>query len=91
LKSSSNKGSRELGNFLAQARQKKNLTQKEVSETLRFESGQYISNVERGRCPLPRKTLVKLVKIYELDPYKVGKFLVEIEKKKIEDEFLKFF
>jgi transcriptional regulator with XRE-family HTH domain len=89
LKSRSKKWNKKLGTILAKARRDQNLTQERVAKILRLASGQYISNIERGRCPVPLRTLIKLVRIYSLPPLLVSRVLLEIEEKKIKDEFLR--
>ena len=42
-----------MGTVIKTHREKLKLSQREVSEHLGFKNGQFISNVERGMCPIP--------------------------------------
>ncbi len=49
-----------------EAREKAGLTQAEVAEALGYKSGQFISNVEAGRCRFPECQLGKIKELYGL-------------------------
>lgn len=54
--------------LLREARKRKNYSQAEVSFLLGYKNGQFISNVERGKCNLPPKLLPKLCEVLEIAP-----------------------
>lgn len=56
-----------LGNYLKEARLSSDMSQKEVSNHLNFSSAQFISNIERGKCAVPRYVLRELVHLYGID------------------------
>lgn len=47
-------------------REKANLTQRDVSDSLGYSTPQFISNVERGRCRFPVQKLPRIKKLYKL-------------------------
>ena len=49
-----------LGRRMQLARIKKGLTQKELAEFLGFETAQFISNLERGKAPVPAHIIPRL-------------------------------
>lgn len=49
-----------------EAREKAGLTQAQVAEALGYKSGQFISNVEAGRCRFPGEQLGKIRNLYGL-------------------------
>jgi transcriptional regulator with XRE-family HTH domain len=67
----------EFGRFLGKARERKSLTQREVSLALKYSSPQFISNFERGISLPPLVKLKKLIKIYELNLDEVLERLIE--------------
>ena len=50
------------GQILADARNRVGLTQKDLAKKLGYSSAQFISNVERGLCLVPKSQLKKLEK-----------------------------
>lgn len=64
-----------IGNLLKQGRQKKGLTQEFVSKKLNLQSPQYVSNIERGKCPASLDTLGVLIKMYDLKAENVVQLL----------------
>lgn len=52
---------------LKRLREKAGLSQSEVAEAMGYESGQFISNWERGISHPPIKDIRKLAKIYKID------------------------
>ena len=46
-----------LSEYLRKCREAAELTQYEVSKHLGFKCGQYVSNIERGKCGPPLKSL----------------------------------
>jgi transcriptional regulator with XRE-family HTH domain len=68
-----------LGVYLKEARIKRGLTQKSVSDTLGYSTPQFVSNWERGLSPIPIDTLKTLLKLYSLS-------LSEIVNKAMEEQ-----
>ncbi len=60
-----------LGEYLQAMRQKKGLTQRDVSQELKYSSAQFISNFERGITSPPLKKLKILIELYGLPVEKV--------------------
>lgn len=58
----------QVGAYLREMREKKKLTQREVSLELGYSSAQFISNFENGIAIPPMKKLRTLLKIYEMNP-----------------------
>lgn len=44
------------------------LTQKQVAAHMGWGSAQYVSNIERGRCPIPRKGMKRLSRALKVQP-----------------------
>lgn len=66
-----------LGQYLKDAREESNLTQAQVAKKLGLSSPQYISNVERGLCPVSVDQLAKLIPLYRLNPHQIVDIMVE--------------
>lgn len=49
-----------FGHRMKMARSKKGLTQRELAEVLGFETAQFISNMERGKAPIPAHLIPRL-------------------------------
>jgi transcriptional regulator with XRE-family HTH domain len=73
----------ELGEFLQEQRFLSNLTQKEVSQSLGYSSGQFISNFERGISRPPLKKLAWMTKAYGIPPKVMAEKILESERKRI--------
>lgn len=58
---------KEFGVYLRMQRLKANITQKEISKACGFSTPQFISNIERGVCPVPPDVLSIMAEIYELN------------------------
>ncbi len=56
-----------LGHFLKKARESKDFTQREVSDHLGLASPQFVSNIERGKCAVPKYILKEMVLLYSLN------------------------
>jgi len=71
--------------LLRYLRIKASLSQRDVAESLGLESGQFISNFERGACLPPLKSLPELASLYRVplkrlfDKYSAAKKLREWE------------
>ncbi len=75
-----------LGLELKQARLKQGLTIAEVGEAVGHSSGQFISNIERSKAPLPLNLLIELQKLYKLDSRKIIEASVQAYKQKLTNE-----
>lgn len=51
-----------IGLAVKEARENKGLTQDQLSKALGYDNGQFISNVERGKCSIPVKKLKKMAR-----------------------------
>jgi len=51
-----------IAKAVKEAREQKGLTQDQLSKSLGYDNGQFISNVERGKCSVPIKKIKKLAK-----------------------------
>lgn len=58
----------ETGRVLKEERLKKDITQSELAEKIGLTSPQYISNVERGLCPISPTLLRKACKVLQIRP-----------------------
>ena len=67
------------GQFWREAREPARLTQQEVAAVLGYKSGQFISNVESGRCRFPESQLPKLQKLYALKAAAILEVVLEEE------------
>lgn len=54
--------------FLKSRRLKLGLSQNDIAKELNFTNGQYISNMERGECLLPKMYIKKLSEILKVKP-----------------------
>lgn len=57
-------GRSEFGEYSKKLRLKSGLSQLEVARTLRFKSGQIVSNWERGQCYPPLENFQRLADMY---------------------------
>ncbi|WP_413557286.1 helix-turn-helix domain-containing protein [Bdellovibrio sp. HCB209] len=78
-----------LGEFLAQCRKNKALSQKEVAALLGYVSGQFISNWERNICMPPIPQLRDLAKIYEVSEQVLFNMILEKELTQVAKELHK--
>ncbi len=69
-----------FGDFLRKKRTAKNLSQGGVSELLGHGSGQFLSNIERGKCAIPSGVLRGLVQIYQITEKEIMSFLYSQER-----------
>lgn len=75
--------SKHFGALWKQAREDAGLTQAEVAEALGYTSGQFISNVESGRCRFPGNQLGKIKKLYSLKTGDLLQMVLEEEEQVI--------
>lgn len=71
----------ELGSYLQASRERRGLTQRQVSTKLGYSSPQFISNFERGISAPPIKKLKQLTSLYVLRPFKVIDLILTAERK----------
>lgn len=86
---SSESGRAETAKLLKRARESCGLSQGDVARRTGLKGGQFISNIERNRSPIPLKLLVSFVKIYKMDPRKVISAWLADEKTKLNRALLK--
>jgi transcriptional regulator with XRE-family HTH domain len=80
---------RSLGNYLKNARTKKNLSQWDVAKKLGYSSPQFISNLERGISSPPLKVLRTLVDLYSLSPKEVVEVIADEQEKILKQHLAK--
>lgn len=56
-----------IAKVVKDARTLSNLSQSELSRSLGFKNGQFISNVEREKCSVPLKSLNRIAKVTRID------------------------
>jgi len=71
-----------LGDFLKDKREQKNLTQTDVAKACSCKS-QFVSNWERGMCSPPWDILKKLLKLYDIPEKQIFNFLMKEHEKLI--------
>ena len=76
-----------LTGYLKKCREKRGLSQKEVSVLLGYSSPQFISNWERGESDPPVKVLAKLAKIYRIPDSELLAKYIECVTSRIEAEY----
>jgi len=77
-----------FGSYLKTSRENLGLSQNEVAQKIGHGSGQFISNIERGKCALPVRTLGELIKYYRLDTSEVIQMMVSDYRSKLEQDLL---
>lgn len=82
----------QLGEFLAQSRNKKSLTLAEVAEVIGLKSGQSVWDWENGKgSGIPANTLLRLVKLYGVSADVAYELLLDFHqsrvKKKVTQKF----
>lgn len=69
-----------FGQYLRQKRRDAGLSQQNVARALGYSSPQFISNLERGTCPIPLNRIRQFVDLYRIDHDEfVQRFLSEQE------------
>ncbi|TNF02590.1 MAG: XRE family transcriptional regulator [Deltaproteobacteria bacterium] len=66
----------------------KKYSQTELSAQLGYKNGQFISNIERGLCSVPVKSLSQLTKTLDIDPETLKSALLKDMEKTL-DNYLK--
>ncbi len=72
--------------FLKHHRNKQGMTQWELSVALGWETGQYISNIERGLSPLPRHVFKNISKILKCSLNELVEAEIETVRQRIKSE-----
>ena len=76
--------SKTLAQFLKQAREKAELSQRQVADELGYQSAQFISNWERGVSSPPMKTLKLLGELYFVSAEDLYEIMLEDTLKRVE-------
>lgn len=76
-----------LGTFLRKKRENSGLSQNELADKLGYQSGQVVSNWERGLQSPPFIILAKLSKILNISQSEIVSFLLREQKRIYEDAF----
>ncbi len=71
-----------LGEVLKEAREKRGLSQKEVSDKMGYGTAQFVSNWERGLSSPPIESLKSLAELYEMPGERLFELVLQ---KKIEE------
>lgn len=66
-----------IAKFIKDNRLRQRLTQDRLSRGIGYKNGQFISNVERGKCSLPIKCIPKLCETLEVSTDEVIKALLD--------------
>jgi transcriptional regulator with XRE-family HTH domain len=69
--------------YLKDMRIKKGISQRELAEMLGYTSGQFVSNYERGMCPVPLEKVKDMIGLLNLDSTKVVNLIQEDRKKSL--------
>ncbi len=85
----SSKNKQKLSTYLQKARLNAELSQKQVADELGYTSAQFISNMERGVCSPPLKTIRTLIDLYRLDPNELFVILLSEQERVIRDSIYK--
>ena len=73
-----------IGLFLKSHRDKRNMSQKQVSDKLGYSSAQFISNIERGVAPVPSALFLELIGMYKIPEREILEFLMDEQKKALQ-------
>tara|TARA_B100001094_G_C17582634_1_gene508150 strand:- start:85 stop:414 length:330 start_codon:yes stop_codon:yes gene_type:complete len=69
-----------FGRYLREKRREAGFSQQRVAQALGYSSPQFISNLERGTCPIPLNRVRQFIDLYKIDQQEfVGRFLQEQE------------
>jgi transcriptional regulator with XRE-family HTH domain len=75
-----------LALFLKQAREKAEISQRQVADELGYQSAQFISNWERGISSPPMKTLKQLGELYRVSAEDLYEIMVEDTLRRVESD-----
>jgi len=65
-----------IAQAVSEARKKKEMSQVELAKLLGYKNGQFISNVERGKCSIPVEKIFLLSKILSVNSIVFGQALI---------------
>lgn len=71
-----------IGTYLRNARIERGLTQAQAATKLGYGSPQYISNIERGACVVPKGLVRQMAKLYRMNKAELVRTVVRIERDK---------
>ena len=57
-----------VANLVKTARLVEGISQSDVSKKVGYKNAQFISNVERGLCSIPRKNMLPVSRVLKIDP-----------------------
>lgn len=78
----------ELGNLVKDYRNKKGITQLELSEKLGYDTPQFISIIERGLAKIPLNVLGQLIVILGIPERKITKLLTDAYLEELHQEIM---
>lgn len=64
-----------IAHFIKLEREKVGLSQVQMAEKAGWNTGQFVSNIERGKCSVPLKSIKKVSKILEVTPMSLKQVL----------------
>lgn len=68
----------EISKLIKNARRNAKLSQEDIAYLLGYKGlGQYISNIERGKCSLPKKDITRLAIILKINPDEIIQAMIE--------------
>jgi transcriptional regulator with XRE-family HTH domain len=73
-----------VGTLLRARREELDLSQRDIADAIDYDNHQFISHIERGASPLPRKYIAAWAEVLQLDP----RVIVDAFCKDIEEELL---
>lgn len=76
-----------LGKFLKKKRNEAGLTQRDIKTMFNYNSGQFVSNWERGLIVPPTPTLKALLKVYQVTDKEIKHYIVNPQMKLLGNEF----
>jgi len=80
---------KKFGKLLKEKRTALALSQSDVAEKVGYSNGQFISNIERGLCPVPLKSLKKLITLYKIDASEVVELLTQDYQQFLKESLIK--
>ena len=64
-------GFKAIAQAVKDAREKAGLSQEKLAKQLGYKHGQFINNIEKGKCSLPHAKLRKFIELTECNPEKM--------------------
>jgi transcriptional regulator with XRE-family HTH domain len=78
---------RNMGSFLKEIRQKRNITQAELAKKLGYTTSQFVSNWERGLCSPPLDSIVEIANFLAIPKSTIMNLILEQTKVELEKRF----